>query len=303
MTLYLKHRPKDFHQVMGNKDTVASIQSMLARDKEDIPHAFMLAGPSGCGKTTLARIIAGSLGCVGDDFVEVDSVDNGGIDKIRSIRKNVSYKPLYGTCRVWLLDECHGMEKKAQNALLKVLEDTPEHVYFILCTTEPQKMINTLMGRCSQFNVAPLNHSLMGKFLHRICKKEGVSISDDIIDQITEDSMCQPRNALNILDQIIDLEPELMEAAAKQFAREQNKIIDLCQALFKKAKWADIATILKGLEENEETIRRAVLGYCNAILLKKKNEQAFLVMDIFKEPFYDTGRPGLTWACYEATNN
>jgi DNA polymerase-3 subunit gamma/tau len=164
MTLYIKHRPTDLIGVKGNEDVVEALKNMLL-NKESCPHSFLLSGPTGCGKTTLARIIAAELGCFGSDYKEIDSADFRGIDTIREIGKQCMYKPLESSCRVFVIDECHKMTNDAQNAFLKRLEDTPKHVYFILCTTDPSKLIPTIRGRCSQFQVKPLSEKVLLRLL------------------------------------------------------------------------------------------------------------------------------------------
>ena len=132
MSLYLQYRPIELSQLKGNADIVATLEGMLD-NRTSCPHAFLLHGPTGCGKTTIGRIIASSLGCKDSDFTEVDSADFRGIDTIREIRKSSQFMPTHGDVRVWLIDECHKMTNDAQNALLKILEDTPTHIYFVLC--------------------------------------------------------------------------------------------------------------------------------------------------------------------------
>src|SRR5690606_3369465 len=109
----------------------------------DIPHAMLFTGPSGCGKTTLARILRVKLRCSDNDFQEINAADFRGIDSIRSMRQQVGAAPLGGDSRIWLIDEAHSMTADAQNAFLKLLEDTPRHVYFFLATTDPQKLKKT----------------------------------------------------------------------------------------------------------------------------------------------------------------
>jgi DNA polymerase III gamma/tau subunit len=209
------------------------------------------------------------------------------------------YKPLEGSCRVWILDECHKMSNDAQNALLKALEDTAKHVYYILCTTEPNKLIKTIRGRCSQYQVNPLNDTEMKKLLRRVTKAEGQKLENDIYDQIIETATGHPRNALQILDQVLAVEPEERLEIAKRSADVQMQSIELCRALIKGSNWASIRKILNGLKGQEpETIRRQVLGYCSVVLLNDSNTNAGAIMKEMIDPFYDTGFPGLVFACY-----
>lgn len=297
MSLYHKYRPTTFEEMVGNVEVVTTLKADMA--KEDHPHAYLLYGPTGCGKTTLGRIIASELGCSEDDFKEVDSADFRGIDTIREVRKQSQYKPLSGKCRVWLLDEVHQQTKDAQHALLKALEDAPPHVYYILATTEPQKLLATLKGRCSQYQVKQLTDSEMMKLLRSVVKAENQKLNKDVYEQIIMDSQGHPRNALQVLDQVLGVPAEMRNEVAKRAAEIQSDAIELCRALMQKAPWKKVAAILTKIKDQEpESIRRLVLSYCNSILLKGENMQAGLVMEQFIEPFYNTGFPGLTFACF-----
>lgn len=301
MSLYLKYRPKTLEEVRGNKETVEALNKMLS-DTSKCPHSFLFTGPSGCGKTTLGRIVANRLGCKGNDYREVDSADFRGIDTIREIRKQAQYRPLEGTCMVWLIDECHKLTNDAQNALLKILEDTPKHVYFILCTTDPQKLIETVKGRCSTFQVKLLDEIPMTKLLRVVTKAEGETLDAEVFEQIVQDSMGHARNALQILEQVLNVSPEKRLEIAKKSAEQQSQTIELCRALLNpKGGWKSVATILEGLKSQDpENIRRAVLGYCQAILLKADNVQAGIIMEQFLEPTYNSGFPQIVFASYSA---
>lgn len=302
MSLYLKYRPPTLDEIIGNKALVSSLKGML-EDTSTCPHSFLFHGSTGCGKTTIGRIVANELGAKGMDIVEVDSADFRGIDTIRDIRKKAQYRPLESPCRVWIIDECHKMTNDAQNALLKILEDTPNHVYFILCTTDPQKLIPTIKGRCSQFQVTPLDERSMKKLLRQVAKAEGESLERDVLNQIILDSLGLPRNALQILDQVLRTEPEKRLEAAMKVAEKQSQSIELCRVLMSfKPTWEEVKEILNGLKsEDPESIRRHVLGYCQAVLLKKDNRKAAMIIEEFIEPFYNSGFPGLVFACYFET--
>src|SRR5690606_19906655 len=276
LTLALKYRPKTLDEVIGNRQIVEVLKKQLTgQSSQPLSHSILLHGPTGCGKTTLARIIARELGVQDDDLKEIDSADFRGIDTIREIRKQCQYKPLSSPYRVWILDEVHQLTKAAQSGLLKTLEDTPKHVYFILCTTDPQKLLPTIRGRSSQLQVQQLTEKEMKRLLFRVVKAEGESLDKEVYEQIIQDSMGHPRNALQILAQVLAVDPDKRLKVAKQAAETQSQTIELCRALISRASWKKISEILKGLkDEDAEQIRRAVLGYCQSILLSGKRDDS-----------------------------
>lgn len=297
MALYHKHRPGDFEKVYGNEKIISSLTAMVANGK--CPHVILFQGPTGCGKTTLARIVAGQLGCTGSDYREVNSSDFRGIDTAREIIKQTAYRPIESSCRVWVIDECHKLTNDAQNALLKTLEDTPQHVYFILCTTEPNKLIAAIKNRCSVYQVELLSDALMTKLIQRTVKRERDSLDAAVVEQIVSDAQGHPRQALQILEQVLSVEPGLRLETAKRSAEQVSQAIELCRALMSKSKWGVVSKILEGLKDQDpEGVRRVVLGYAQSVLLKSDNPTAGYIMECFIEPFYNSGFPGLTYACY-----
>lgn len=298
MAFHTKYRPRTLKTVKGNSNLVKTLDSLLV--DEDRPHSFLLHGPTGCGKTTLARIIASRLECVGTDLREINSADFRGIDTIRDLYSKSQFKPIEGPCRVWIIDECHKMTNDAQNALLKILEEPPSYVYFILCTTDPQKLLAAIKGRCSQFQVKPLSENEMTSLLQRVVKKEDEELEDEIYEIIIRDSLGLPRNALQILEQVLRTEPAQRKEVAQQAAAEQSESIELCRVLINdKATWKQVQAVLNRLRDQEaESIRRVVLGYCQAVLLKSDHWRAGAVLEAFIEPFYDSGFPQLVYACY-----
>jgi len=301
MSLATKYRPKFLKDVLGNDDVIKSLRAMMER--EEIPHTLLFTGPSGCGKTTLARIVVSRLKCSEFDFTENNAADFRGIDSVRDILRQMSLSPMNGSCRIWLLDEVHQLTKDGQHALLKALEDTPKHVYFLLATTDPEKLLPTIKTRCVTFDVKPLSDTHMRELLNRVIHSEGdLEIPQETLDQIIQDSLGSARMALSILDKVINMDAGDMLAAAKQSAAQQNESIDLCRALIGKRPWKEVSRIIQGITQEPESVRRAVLGYASAVLLKSGRPQSYVVLDCFRQDFFTTGKAGLIMASYAAVS-
>lgn len=303
MSLYQKYRPQTLSDIRGNEEVIQSLTKMLS-DLKKCPHVFLLHGPTGTGKTTIARIIANMLGCKGQDYMEVNASDQRGIDDVRNIIRNSQYRPMEGKCRVWVIDEVHRWTQEAQDSALKILEDTPDHVYFILCTTDPTKLKKTIQGRCQTFQTKTLSDIQLIGLLKRVAKGEGESVGVEILETIVKNSLGHPRNALNILEQVFSVPANQQIEIAKRIANEQVQSIELARALLKKARWKEVSFILSALKDQEpEGIRRMILGYCQTVLLNDDNERCGLIMEIFMNNLYDTGFAGLVWGCYSITKN
>lgn len=300
MSLYQKHRPTSFDMVLGSKNqaTIKSIRAVIEGGSP--PHSFLLKGPHGCGKTTMGRLIANELGCVDDDFREIDSADFRGIDSIREIRRVMHFKPLHGERRAWLLDEVHKTSGDAQSALLKGLEDPPPHCYFILCTTDPEKLLPTIRSRCAIYEVHRLTDDDMMKLLRRIAQKEGVQLTRSVLESIVDGAKGHPRDAIQILQQVSS-SPETAAALIEGRNILESKVLDLYQALIRGTGWKSVRSVLSELKatgEDAEGVRRYVLACCSNALLQDANDRAGIIMEQFLLPFYDVGFPGLVFACY-----
>ena len=296
--LYKKHRPRTLKAMIGTDSTATALENMLAQGT--LPHTILFHGPSGCGKTTLARILKTRLECHDMDFKEMNCSDFRGIDTIREIARLMHLAPTGGKVRVWLLDEVHQLSRDGQHAALKILEDTPEHVYFLLCTTDPQKLLKTILTRCCEMPVRLLTHGELTKLVQRVCKREKADISEDTLEEIVNSAQGSARTALVLLDKVLNLKEEERAEAIQQKLAEENEAIELCRALIRKDPWKKITGILKNLKEDPEKIRYAVLGYARAVLLKKKDLQAYNIILAFQDNFYDSKAAGLVRACFEA---
>ena len=298
MELYKKYRPKKLKQMIGQSSSVKVLTTYIRKKK--VPHAILFSGPSGCGKTTFARILRKEIKCSKFDFTEKNCRK---IEEIRQIRTRMNQAPIGGKTRVWLLDEAHQLTGDAQNEFLKMLEDTPKHVYFMLATTDPQKLKKTIRTRCTEIVVRTLVKKSMLRLLKDVCDKEKRKMPKDVIDEIIENSDGSARKALVLLDQVIELsnEEDMMEAIKVTTAEIQG--IAIARALFNpRTSWSDMAKILKETTNEEpEQIRWMVLGYAKTILLAggKLPSEAYIVIEAFRDHFYDSKHAGLAAACWE----
>jgi DNA polymerase-3 subunit gamma/tau len=217
-----KWRPKTFAELSGQEHVVRALSNALERGR--LHHAYLLTGTRGVGKTTIARILAKSLNCVKGvtatpcgvcpacvdidagrfvDLLELDAASNTGIDNMREILDNARYAPTVGRYKVYLIDEVHMLSKAAFNSMLKTLEEPPEHVKFVLATTDPQKIPVTVLSRCLQFNLKLLPAPLIAKRLVEILSAESVPFEDAAVALIARVAHGSMRDALSVLDQAI----------------------------------------------------------------------------------------------------
>jgi DNA polymerase-3 subunit gamma/tau len=294
--LYKKHRPRTLAEVVGQPDAVRTIEAWGDR----YPHAILLSGPSGCGKTTIARILRRQLGCNRRDFNEINCADFRGIDSVRDIRRRAAFHAI-GKSMIWLIDECHKLTNDAQNALLKLLEDTPAHVYFVLATTDPGKLIKTIQNRCSPVRVRELSGNGMQELIRRVAGNENFHPTDEVVDAIINAAEGSARKALVLLNSVIGISDPDQQRDAIVKSDTKNEAIEIARALMDtRTRWPDLQKILKGADiEDPEPIRRLVLGYCSTVLLNSGKPRAAMIIDYFQKPWYDCGKPGLLLACYE----
>jgi DNA polymerase-3 subunit gamma/tau len=302
MPLHIDYRPKTFHEMKGNIATIKSLTAIFERES-DWPHAILLQGPKGCGKTTIARILKTLMDCHAGDFVEINSSSDRGIATARKILEDAQYRPMYGKARVFLLDEVHQATKDFQNALLKPLEDCPAHSFYILCTTDPANLIAPLRSRCHTFEVQNLNTSQTIELLDDVLKAEDVDwITDAAKNKIYEAADGCPRDALKILDQVIDLQDDKeVFAAIQSYQYDESSINALWNALLRRNTWSRVSKIVSKMDlSNAESLRRAMITAMSTIILKEDRPEAAIIYECFKENYFNTGKAGFIFSCYQA---
>lgn len=297
LSLTDKYRPKSIDELYGNAVLKKTIKSAI--ENNDIPHAILLSGPFGSGKTTIARILTKELNCSEFDYKEIDIADFTGVDLVREVRRKMNTAPMQGKVKVYVFDEGHKMSEAAQQATLKMLEEPPKHCYFMICTTDPQKLLPTIRSRCINYIVQTLSEKQIFKLISGIAEKEDIDLPKKVALQISRDSLGHPRNAIKILDKIRNLDTEDMLEAAMHQAEQEEQVIMLCRGIMNRKPWKELATILKGLKEEPESIRRAIRGYFSTLLLSG-DESAFFVLDTLNSPYYNTdGRASLIRDVFE----
>ncbi len=299
LPLHTKYRPQTLEEFVGNDAIKESLRTILSRTSGEV-RAFLFTGPSGCGKTTLGRIVANELKCSEQDFHEFNVASVRGIDTIREIASNSRYFPLGGKTKIYLLDEAGKVTVDAQNALLKLLEDPPNHVRFILCTTDPEKLIKTIKTRCTTFALTSLRKQELIKILKWVCEEEKVDIGLPTLQKIAECADGSPRQALVLLDQIIDIEDE--ETALQTIVNlsiGENNIIELCQELLKvRPNWQTLTKMLANIDEEPEKLRYAVLSYMSKVLISSPSDKVESIIISFLDTYIYSGKTGLLLSCF-----
>ena len=219
--LYRKYRPKDFESVVGQESLVKTLRNSVKNNS--FCHAYMFFGPRGTGKTTLSKIFARTINCLfpidGNacckckncinssakecvDIIEIDAASNNGVDEIRELKNKISLVPAQLKYKVYIIDEVHMLSLGAFNALLKTLEEPPEHAIFILATTDPQKVPETIISRCQCFSFKRISENSIVNRLKFICNEENILIEDDVLMEIALASEGGMRDALGLLDKL-----------------------------------------------------------------------------------------------------
>ncbi len=301
--LHRKHRPTLFKQLVGQPDAVKVLSGFHKTSK--IPHAILLHGPSGVGKTTCAYIIRDKLECGQLDFREMNCANTRGIDTVREIQSQMQMSPLSGKVRMWLLDEVHQTSRDAQSAMMVPLEQCPSHVYFILATTDPDKLLDTIRGRCTMVKFHPVKEPVLEALVKDVAAKEGKSVSDKLARHIAEAAGGSAREALNFLDKVIDLESDDDKFAVIVSRDLKRAAFDVVKELLwsPHPSWIKLARIVAEVDRsNPEGLRHLILANTRKELLKcdkRTEKRAFAVLLAFEKNWHDSKDAGLEISCYD----
>ncbi len=266
-----KYRPKTFEEIIGQESVVKTLKNAIKFGR--IANAYIFAGSRGLGKTTISRILTKCLNCETGitekpcgkcencleidkgsfpDMYEIDAASNRGIDDIRNIKENVSYAPIKGRYKVYIVDEAHMLTREAFNALLKTLEEPPPHNIFILATTELHKIPDTIRSRCQTFIFKPPNKSQIVEYLKRICEKEELDYEEKALEILADASEGGMRDSASLLDQatVFSEGKITVESVEKMLGFIPNSIIDKFLMSLKENKIKDLILLVEKIEKS-----------------------------------------------------
>jgi DNA polymerase-3 subunit gamma/tau len=310
LVLARKWRPQTFHDVVGQQAIVRTLQNAIRRQR--VAHAMLFSGVRGVGKTTLARIMAKALNCESDgpdvpcnvctscreitagsavDLKEIDGASNRGIQEIRELKENIRFFPTSSRFKIVIIDEVHMLTNEAFNALLKTLEEPPEHVYFMFATTELHKVPITILSRCQRYELKRVGFDALGEFFGRIAQAEQVAISPTALEMIVREADGSVRDGLSLLDQIFSFAAEDATGAVQVRDEDVVQVLGLVDhqvfvTLARAAMAGDLARCLEILEETYllgvdlKRFSDDLLGFFRGLMVCKTSREPGRLLDV-----------------------
>lgn len=299
--LYRKYRSRSLDEVLGQDHVTGILSRALKQGK--IAHAYLLTGPRGTGKTSIARILAHEINQLpySDesahlDIIEIDAASNNGVDDIRNLREKARIAPVLAKYKIYIIDEVHMLSKAAFNALLKTLEEPPEHVIFILATTDADKLPATILSRVQQYFFHPISTPIIAAHLQDIAKKEGFAINADAATLIAEHSRGGFRDSISLLDQLSSLaskkEPLTREQVASSLGLSDESYITQLLDAYDKSDTQAILQIVQKLEEQGANPRITTTQLLSHLRTKLATHPAYIrlmheLIEVTKHPHPD----------------
>jgi len=297
---YQEHRPTTFEGIYGQDTVVFSLKQFL-RDG-NLPRAILFSGPPGCGKTSLGRILASELGVTQMGLSEINFASARGIDVARDIEQASKVMPMSGKNRMFLIDEAHQATAQAEQALLKLLEDPPPHVYFVLCTSEPEKLSRAMATRLTVFTLSLLSPDQ----IRGVIRDLDPEAPQNAITAVVEASGGSARAAIVLLNQLHaagytdEAITQFTRVSGGETAEYKNLVADIVTG--GPGKWNSVYTAIRATPKDElERLRWAILGYAAAVMKDSgKSDKCVRVILLFESPFFQSGVPGFLAAAYRA---
>lgn len=282
--LTLAYRPQKLEDVIG-QDTV--VRTLRASVKRGACRAYLFAGPSGAGKTTLARIVAASRSA---ELIEINGASNSTIDDCRRLAQETSQPRLGVGCVAVLLDECQRLGKQSWDCLLKPIEEAPDFLIWLFCTTEPDRVREAIVNRCEVYTLRPVSPDVIEAHLEQVAAKEKIAVKPGVLEYLAESAEGSVRQALRWLGQVRGLPLAEVRQICGHAGGEDKEIVDFCRAIMKSGgAWSACASVLKQVEATPESVRRVVVNYFTKVAQDAKTIQqaapALRVLDAFSEPY------------------
>lgn len=294
MGIYQNERPKTLDGVVGQKAATEALKKMIADG--NVPHAILFSGPSGTGKTTLARILATELGISKLETIEKNAASDNGVDVIREIEAALPRKPLSGKGRIYIIDEAHAITPQAQRAMLKMLEDTPNHVYFVLCTTNPEKLEKPVRTRLTHIQLEKVANTELAILVTKVADKYQIACNAAAIAAAADGS---PRQALVLLEQIGATSKENWSSVLQSPDDIKPDLFQIVKDLYAGKKiFPAHGQAIKDLPESEiERLRLTIMSYGSTICYNGRfDARTAKIMENFKEPFFSSKKGGFVLA-------